>query len=352
MSDEIISAVKQAHSDKTALSIMAGGSKAFYGPSISEQSVVPLDVTHYAGVLSYEPTELVVTARCGTKLSELNQLLAEQGQCLPFEPPSFSDKTTVGGMVAAGLSGPRRAYAGSVRDFVLGTRIVNGQGQDLRFGGQVMKNVAGFDLSRLMVGALGTLGVILEVSFKLLPQSKADLTLQFTMTEAEAITAVNQWAGSGLPISASCYVDEQLMVRFSGFAESMTDVHKQIGGEILEDASAFWLAIQDQTDAFFQTEQTLWRIAVPPASAPLEIEGKGLIEWGGAQRWLLSSLPAEVIRAKAAELGGHASIFRNPPSDVAPFTPLPPAMAKLQSRIKEAMDPHGILNPGKINLES
>lgn len=345
--------VQHAFAEGRSLNITGGGSKAFYGPQVNADR---LDTTPYQGIISYEPTELVITARCGTPLRELTAALAEKGQYLPFEPPQFTDQTTVGGVVATGLSGPRRAAVGAVRDFVLGTRILNGQGQDLHFGGQVMKNVAGFDLSRLMVGALGTLGVILEASFKLLPKPAFEMSLRFSLPEDNAIAQINTWLGRGIPITACLIMDGECVIRLSGFEENCRVLHKDLGGEEVEAANSLWDSLQDHTHTFFAnadlTQKRVWRIAVPPATPSLGLSGASLIEWGGAQRWLISDVEPETLRSVVAEKGGHATLFRGATDGVKIFTPMPEALAKLQRRIKHAMDPKGILNPGKIDLES
>lgn len=366
MPDQIIKAVREAVSSNTPLNIVGGNSKHFYANSStnsnrSEQSDQILNTSGYQGIVSYEPTELVVTARCGTCISDLQSLLNEQQQMLPFEPPHFVDSATVGGMVACGLSGPRRPYAGSVRDYVLGLRCINGKGEDLSFGGQVMKNVAGFDVSRLMTGALGTLGVILEVSFKLLPKPEAEITLQLDVDQAHAITLMNHWAGKPVPLSAACYdqgmgqnMDKgRLLLRLSGFESALRSAHKKIGGEKLSDQDNYWHDLNEHKHPFFAGDKPLWRIAVPPATAPLALDGEALIDWGGAQRWLRSDQSAAEIRTYISQRRGHATLFRSPQNNrnnnrVETFTPLSPALFTIHKRLKHAFDPRGIFNPGRM----
>jgi glycolate oxidase FAD binding subunit len=335
------------------LAIRGAGSKDFYG---NPAGGAPLDASGHRGILAYEPTELVITARGGTPLAEIEAALAEQGQCLAFEPPRFSAASTIGGVVAAGLSGPRRASAGSLRDYVLGVKLLDGEARELNFGGQVMKNVAGYDVSRLIAGSLGTLGLILEVSLKVLPRPVAEATLRFEVKQAEALDTLNRWAGQPLPVVASCWQDGVLTVRLAG-ARAAVDAAKQklgAGGTALEHAQGFWDALRDQTAPFFAAE-TLWRLSVPSVAPPLDLPGEQLIEWGGAQRWLRSAAPAATIRAAAAAAGGSATLFRASPEAKAAaggaFAPLPPALLQLHRNLKSAFDPRGVFNPGRLYPE-
>ena len=255
---------------------------------------------------------------------------------------------TLGGCIAAGLSGPRRAYAGAVRDLVPGVRMLDGKGSDLRFGGRVMKNVAGYDLSRLMTGSLGTLGVILEVSLKTLPVPAAELTLRREQSPAEAIALMNEWAGKPLPLSATCHVDNLLYVRFSGAVAAVRAAREKLGGEEVADGAAFWRDLRDQQLAFFRQPQPLWRLSLKPTTPPLNLPGPQLIEWGGALRWLRSDADAGTVRAAAALGGGHATLFRGGDKTSGVFHPLSPALMKLHQRLKQALDPAGILNPGRL----
>jgi glycolate oxidase FAD binding subunit len=340
-------AIRAAAADGRRLRVRGGGTKDFYGQSLEGEV---LDTRAYAGVVAYDPTELVVTVRGGTPLAELEATLAAKGQMLPFEPPRFGSDATVGGAVAAGLAGPRRAAAGAVRDFVLGVRILDGRGQDLTFGGQVMKNVAGYDVSRLMAGALGTLGVIAEVSVKVLPLPVAEATLRFEMPEARALETVNQWAGRPLPISATAYIDGELALRLSGAAAAVSSARAKLGGELVDPdrAARFWAGIREQTDPFFSGAAPLWRLAVPSTAPPLALEGRGLVEWGGSLRWLKSDAEARTVRDAVARVGGHATLFRGGDKAVGVFHPLASAVATIHKRLKAEFDPRGILNRGRM----
>ncbi len=329
------------------LAIVGGGTKQFLG---REAHGEPLALGDHRGVVDYHPEELVLTAQAGTPLSELETLLADHDQMFAFEPPHFGAAATLGGTIAANLSGPRRAYAGAARDFVLGTRIVTGRGKILRFGGEVMKNVAGYDLSRLVTGAMGTLGVILDVSLKVLPRPRETLTLVQSLTPRAAVETLCRWAAAPLPISATCVENEHLYVRLSGTASALAKARTAIGGEVLEDADTFWMEVREQRRRFFGGETPLWRISVPPA-AILDLPGEQMIEWGGALRWFRSDAPAERIRTAAAKQGGHAMLFRSRVRSPEPYHPLPEPLMQLHKRIKTAMDPHGIFNRGRMYAE-
>lgn len=350
MLDSLIERIRAAHAESTPLVLQGGGSKAFYGNADEGEILSTRTLT---GVVDYQPKELVLTARAGTPLTEIEALLAEQNQMLAFEPPHFGGAATLGGSIAAGLSGPRRPHAGAARDFVLGVRIIDGTGQPLRFGGQVIKNVAGYDVSRLMVGALGTLGLITEISLKVLPKPATETTLQFELDEAAAILRMNQWAGQPLPLSASSWHAGLLTVRLSGAASAVHAAQARLGGEPLNDAAAFWQRLRDQATPFFDKRpstlnQSLWRLAVKPTTPPLKLGDAQWIEWGGAVRWLASDLPAAALRVAARQAGGHATLFRGdaPPDGV--FTPLAPAMLTLHRALKQRFDPNGIFNRGRL----
>ncbi|MEY4730813.1 MAG: hypothetical protein RL020_1971 [Pseudomonadota bacterium] len=330
----------------TPLRIRGSGSKDFYG---GESRGDVIDMTAHHGIIEYEPKELVVTVRAGTYLADLEKILADSGQMLPFEPPHFDGKGTIGGAVASGLSGPRRAYAGSVRDFVLGTRIINGKGEDLHFGGKVIKNVAGYDVSRLMCGAMGTLGVLLDMSFKILPLPAAEMTLRFQMNEATAIEQVNRWSGQPLPLSASCMCEGALWVRLSGAATAVAAAKQKMGGDEVADANNFWLSLRDQTQAYFQTDKPLWRISLPATTPPLELAQPQLIEWGGAQRWVAGDIDARKLQQQITAIDGHVTLFRGGDKAAGVFQPLPAALAKIHRNLKNAFDPAGILNSGRMD---
>lgn len=343
--NELSERITQAAAHKTPLRICGGGSKDFYGER-SEGEL--LDTRGHTGIAAYEPTELYVTARCGTPLTELEQALAENGQMLAFEPPHFGADATAGGMVAAGLSGPRRVQMGALRDFVLGVQIIDGKGELLSFGGRVMKNVAGYDVSRLMAGSLGTLGLITEVTLKVLPCPVAELSLRFEFPQGMAITRLNEWAGLPLPISASAWHEGVLTVRLSGAAAGIAAARDKLGGAPIPDVNAreFWQSLREQTHRFFGAP--LWRIALPSAAPPLNLTGEQLIEWHGGLRWLRSTADAAQIRDVAQAAGGHATLFRKEPGAAGVFHPLPVTLMNLHRRVKQTFDPHGILNPGRM----
>jgi glycolate oxidase FAD binding subunit len=346
--------IKEAAASKRALRIRGGGSKDFYG---NEPRGDILDTRTHAGVVDYEPTELVITARCGTLLSDLERILSEKGQSLFFEPPHFGAGATLGGCVAAGLSGPRRASAGSVRDAMLGAKILDGRGQLLAFGGQVMKNVAGYDVSRLLAGSLGTLGLIVEVSLKLLPRPLEELTLKFEMPQAKALESLRRWAGRPLPISASAWRDGELALRLSGAASAVRSAAQGLGGESLPagEAARFWTGIREHDDPFFAGEAPLWRLSLPSQAPEVDIGGAQLLEWGGALRWLRAGeragTEAAAVREAASRAGGHATLFRAAQKPQGAFAPLPPLLARLHRDLKRAFDPAGILNPGRLYAE-
>lgn len=338
--------IRAARHDRP-LAIRGGGSKDFYGgPRVGEV----LDTRAYTGIVNFEPTELVVTARAGTPLAEIEAALAERGQFLPFEPPSFGGQATIGGVVAAGLSGPRRAAVGAARDFVLGVKLMDGEARVLTFGGQVMKNVAGYDVSRLMAGSLGTLGLILEVSLKVLPRPVAERTLRFALPAAEALAKVCGWAARPLSLSASCWQDDVLTVRLSGAQAAVEAAQRTLGGDLVPDAQAdaFWDDLREQRGEFFAGDAPLWRLSLPPTGAPVDLPGPQLVEWYGGQRWLRGDLPVAQVRAAAAAAGGHATLFRHGDKSVGVFTPLPAPLLELQRRVKAAFDPRGIFNPGRL----
>ena len=340
--DRIMSATRSG----TALRIRGNGTKDWYGQELNGEL---LDTTAYSGIISYDPTELVVTARAGTNLREIGKALAEKKQMLAFEPTRFDGLATVGGIVASGLSGPRRQAVGSVRDFVLGTVLMDGKGETLHFGGQVMKNVAGYDVSRLLTGSLGTLGLILEVSLKVLPRPFAQHSLQFAMSEQDALHQLNVWGGQPLPLSASCWVNGNLYVRLSGAQAAVDAAIVKMGGTDLPEAENFWDGVREQTHTFFSApQQALWRLSLPTVAPPLALPGEQMIEWGGALRWLRTTADAETIRSVAATAGGHATLFKGGDKSVGVFQPLAPAVARIHRNLKQAFDPAGIFNPRRM----
>ncbi len=358
---QIIDRIKTAASTATPLRIRGGGTKDFYGQSLQGEV---LDTTGLAGITSYEPSELVVTVRAGTLLAELEAVLAEKNQCLPFEAPHFKAGTTVGGVVAAGLSGPSRASAGGVRDFMLGVSMINGKAESLTFGGQVMKNVAGYDVSRLMVGSLGTLGLITEVSLKVLSIAPAEATLKFECSQAQALKMLNTWGGQPLPLNASCWIEDEgipsLYVRLRGAVAAVNTAVQRMGGEVQNadtgnlTVAADWMALRNQTLPFFNLndDQCLWRLSVPDTTPDLHL-GATLVEWHGAQRWV--KMPASEtrrIRQLTHSAGGTATIFVANKSmnmlDKIVFDPLTPPLDRIHRELKKQFDPAGIFNRGRM----
>jgi len=351
--EKLSETVQEAGRSKRALRLRGGGTKDFYGQDLEGEM---LETLGYSGIVAYDPSELVITARCGAKLKEIETAMREQRQMLAFEPPHFAQfgsGATLGGVIAAGLSGPRRQAAGALRDFVLGVKIMDGRGEVLAFGGQVMKNVAGYDVSRLMAGSLGTLGIILEVSLKALPRPAAEATLRLELPEDKAIETFNRWGGKPLPISASAWTGGELGVRLSGAAAAVAAAQKQIGGELVDAAQGerFWAGIREQTDPFFRNDAPLWRISVPSTTPPLKLPGEPLIEWGGALRWICSRADARTVRDAAKRARGHATLFRGGDKSVGVFQPLGPALMKIHKDLKREFDPQGIFNRGRMYPE-
>ena len=355
----IIERICASARDATPLRIRGGGSKDFYGgPLVGE----PLELSTLRGISSYEPSELVVTVRAGTPLAELEAVLAKQGQCLPFEPPRFGATApgTVGGMVAAGLSGPARASVGAVRDYVLGANMINGRGQLLIFGGQVMKNVAGYDVSRVLAGSLGVLGVITELSLKVLPVAPAEATLAFECTQAEALARLNEWGGQPLPLNASCWAEQDgqgwLYLRLRGAVAAVEAACRQLGGERGDaaQATANWTALRDQRLPFFSERepgQALWRVSVPQTAPVLAVDATPLVEWHGGQRWyVLPRGREQQLRSAARAVGGHTTLFACDGADrpAAAFDVPSPPLRKIHAALKREFDPQGIFNRGRL----
>lgn len=400
--NRIIEQVRTALEGKTPLRIRGGGSKDFYWPGGEPDGVIAsgakgdafiskvLDTTPLNGIVNYEPSELVVTVKAGTPLAELEAALAEKNQCLPFEPPHFAGGATVGGMVAAGLAGPARASVGGVRDYVLGLELLNGRAELLRFGGTVMKNVAGYDVSRLMVGAMGTLGLITEVSIKVLPFATSEATLRFVMDEASAIHQLNTWAGQPLPLNASSWVIDAgvptLYLRLRGAVAAVETACAMFAakhGGVRVDSPAIradWTAARDLKlpwfEAGYQRGQDLWRISVPPTAKPLN-QGDTMVDWLGSQRWLWlppgDAAGAQNLVKSARNVGGNASLFIagnriNSGLDItnnlkfsaeAQVQPVPAssgasaantaaAVGAISRRLKDEFDPSGIFNRGRL----
>ena len=350
----LVDQVQTARAANGHVRIVGGGTKDFYGNALQGE---PLDVRALAGISSYEPTELVVTVRAGTPLAELEAVLAEKGQHLAFEPPRFGASSTVGGMVAAGLSGPARAAGGSLRDHLLGASLLNGRSEVLSFGGQVMKNVAGYDVSRVLSGSMGVLGVICEVSLKVLPRPTATVTLRFDLEQASALAQLNAWGGQPLPISASALWNGTLVLRLAGARAAVQTASQQLGGEAVDPALAagFWQGLRDQQDEFFtaaataiETGAALWRLGVAQTAAPITLPGEQLVEWGGAQRWLCTAASAAQVRLAAAAAGGHATLFRGQDKSAGAFHPLTPAVEKIHRALRDSFDPDRVFNRGRL----
>jgi len=349
---DIRSKILRAAADRMPLRLRGGGSKDFLGQGFAGEL---LDTRPLAGILSYEPTELVITALAGTPLAQIEAVLAERGQMLAFEPPSFAGAATVGGVVAAGLSGPRRASVGSVRDFVLGLGGMDAQGRELQFGGQVMKNVAGYDVSRLMCGAMGILGLITQVSLKVLPRPAAEASIMFDCEAAEALQLLNTWGGQPLPISGSVHGAGSLVVRFSGaraaVEAALGRMMRDHAARHIPEAAAvqLWADLREHRAAFFaDAGRALWRLSLPSTAALGPLPGEQCIEWGGALRWLVSDADPAVIRQAASAAGGSAMLFRGGDRGAGVFHPLPAPLLALHRRLKQQFDAPGIFNPGRM----
>lgn len=347
-SQALLEQVNEALANTTPLRIQGAGSKSFLGRNVAGEI---LDTREHRGIVSYDPTELVITARAGTPLSELMQTLDAAGQMLPCEPPTFGD-ATLGGMVAAGLSGPRRPWSGSVRDFVLGTRVITGHGKHLRFGGEVMKNVAGYDVSRLMAGSLGCLGVLTEVSLKVLPKPRECISIALELDSERALNGLAEWGQQPIPISAASHDGGVLRLRLEGGEGSVAAAHDRLGGERID--PAYWQDLNEQRLAFFLDARPLWRLSLPNNTGTLGgmsgLPGEQLIDWGGAQRWLKSDASGKTIRARVAAVGGHATCFSQG-QDESPFHPLAGPLLRYHQQLKVRLDPQGIFNPGRMYAE-
>lgn len=344
-SARLVAQVQRAIAEHRPLRIRGSDSKRFLG---RDTQGVELDTRSHRGIVAYDPTELVITARCGMPLAEMNAVLDDAGQMLPCEPPLFDGKGTLGGAVASGLSGPRRPWAGSMRDFVLGCRVITGDGDHLRFGGQVMKNVAGYDMSRLLTGSFGTLGVLTEVSLKVLPKPRERRSFALRLGVDDAMRELSAWRKAALPVSGACYVDGRLHVRLEGGSGSVKSAVDRIGGEEID--CVFWDALRDHRLPFFDDDtdaRPLWRLSLPNATPLMPLPGDALIDWAGAQRWLRSDAGSAEIRQLAHTAGGHATCF-SPSQEREPFQPLAAPLLRYQQQLKRRLDPNGVLNPGRM----
>lgn len=344
--------IQAAYETKTACRIEGANSKYFLG---NESRGELISTKEHSGVLNYDASELVITVRSGTTLEEINNVLAEHNQHLPFEPPAFSAGATIGGTIACNLSGPARAYSGAARDFVLGANIINGKAELLQFGGQVMKNVAGYDASRLMAGAYGTLGLILDVSLKVLPRASTETTLKAGLEASDAIKSINQLAGKNLPISASCYLNGNLYIRLNSSTQNTKttakNIARQLNAQEIDNSEVFWQQIREQQHEFFQTEQSILRLSLPATVDDIAVDGQQLIEWGGALRWLKTDQPVSEIRELVSPLEGHVTTYKNNNNEAEYFQPLDKGILNIHQRLKQAFDPAGILNPGRLYKE-
>lgn len=350
----VIDAVAAARARRAPLEIRGGATKAFYGEAPRGR---PLELGALRGISSYESSELVVTARAGTPLAELEAALAERGQTLAFEPPRFAPGGTVGGMVAAGLSGPARAAAGAVRDYLLGATILTGRGEIQTFGGQVIKNVAGYDVARVLAGSWGVLGVLLEVSLKVVPSRPATATLCFDCGADEAHERLKRLGVKPLPLSASAWFRGRLYLRFAGARAAVELARRNLGGAALEPdaADAWWADLRDHGLEFFRPDaaalargESLWRLSVPSTAALAELGGEQCIEWNGALRWWRGSAAPADLRAAAAAAGGHATLVRAADKSAGAFAVPAEPLMRIHRRLKEAFDPDGIFNPGRL----
>jgi glycolate dehydrogenase FAD-binding subunit len=344
--EELTTRVLQARAAAGTLEIVGGGSKAFMGRAT--QADAAIDVGHHRGIVAYEPDELVLTARAGTPLAEIEASLAECGQVLAFDPPQYGGGATIGGTLACNQSGPARPWQGSVRDAVLGIRLINGRGEHLRFGGRVMKNVAGYDVSRAQAGAFGTLGIITEVSLKVMPAPEATLTLVQDLDAAQAVVRMNELAGRFSPLTGACWHDGQLYLRLSGVEAAVQATARRWGGERLADGCAFWRALRDQDAAFFQGTAPLWRFSINAAAPHWRPQADWLIDWGGAQRWLPGEFGFAALAREAEQAGGQVALFRGGDRSGEVFASPSPAVKTLHQRLKAAFDPDGIFNPGRL----
>ena len=369
--EQVLDAARQ----RNTVLIEGGGTKNFYGnhalnstdkaalntidnrvPHNTKASVA-LKLSALHGIINYQPTELVLTAWAGTPLQEVIDTLAASSQMLAFDPPAFGAQATLGGCVAAGLAGPGRYSGGPVKDYVLGTHLLTASGNILKFGGEVMKNVAGYDVSRLLVGSMGMFGALTQVSVKVAPMPQEVFTLEFVLDEASALALCHGWRAQPLPISATAWQSTEgtsgcLRVRLAGAGAALKTARLKMGGQVLPEAQAleYWTALREQKLSFFATP-TLWRLAVAPGTPVLNL-APTLIEWGGGQRWVASALDATTVRRVAEQAGGHATLFRSSSDQTMPdqgvFHPLTDGVLAVVQRLKQEFDPLGLFNPGRL----
>lgn len=345
LTSQLAERIRDAATRGAQLRLVGGGTKQFYGREVEGE---PLELAAHRGIVSYDPGELVLRARAGTPLAEIEAALAQQGQYLPFEPPHFGPQATLGGTIACGLAGPARAYTGAVKDFVLGVQLLTGKGEALRFGGQVMKNVAGFDVSRMMVGSLGCLAVLLEVSLKVLPRPVGSLTLRLELDSETALTTLARLAQRPTCISATCWMKGSLRVRLSGSPAAIAATRRELGGEVVEAGEDFWRDLREHRLDELATADELVRIAVPAVTPTQALGGIDVWEWGGTQRWVTGVQDFERLRAAAAAAGGFATKFRARDRQGDVFQSPPPAQQALMRSLKSVFDPAGLFNPGRL----
>jgi glycolate oxidase FAD binding subunit len=347
LTERFAAQLRAASADRTPLRIVGGNTKWFYGRELPGANTARFEVAGHSGIVHYDPAELVITARGGTPLAEIVEALAARDQHLPFEPPAFGATATLGGAIATGLAGPSRHAAGPLRDYVLGTRVLTGDGRVLRFGGEVMKNVAGYDIARLMAGSLGILGVLLDVSIKVLPRPPESRTYAHTIDQADALVRMQQLARTGLPVTASAWLGGRWYVRLEGSPQALDAAAAQIGGEVVYHGPGFWRGLREQTNPFLTNAAQLWRVTIPARTPPLSIDALPCIEWNGMQRWY-ADIAAEPLTSLAEAAGGHVTHFRGAFGDGEVFAPLAPALLKLHRSLKAVFDPAGVLNPGRM----
>ena len=345
ITQKLCESIRHANENCKPLKICGHNSKAFYGPTGNGE---PVSSTELAGIIEYEPSELYITARSGTLLTDLEETLTREKQMLPFEPPHYGKQATVGGTVACGLSGPRRPYAFAMRDCILGIRLINGLGEHLKFGGQVVKNVAGYDVSRLMCGAMGTLGMITEVSLKTIPKPETEITLTFECSMSQALATMHKNMQSDLPVSATYFENGVLYIRFAGIEKVVHQLESRLGGERLKNCTEFWRSVREHERDFFKSNKALWRCIMPVNSKPLAINGESVMEWNGGMRWFTSDDKVDSIIQASKAAGGHATLFRCTSPIGHRFTEPVAALKKLHLNLKQAFDPNNILNPGRM----
>lgn len=351
ISEKLQKQIIDAVHDNQALQIIGNNTKAFYGRKHIDQSetrTLPLHVAEHSGILDYQPTELTVTARAGTPLSEIIGTLAEHQQMLPFEPPVFDGRATLGGCVASAMAGPRRPWTGAVRDYLIGTRILTGEGKEIRLGGKVMKNVAGYDLFRPMAGALGTLGLMLDITVKLLPLPEQEVSYCMDTDTDSMQQILRDLRHRSMPVSGASYHNEQFLLRLSGSISSIDDATNYLPAEMKQTGMGYWQELNEHRLSFFDDNHPLYRLVVPAVSPFETISGECIADWGGALRWIKTSLQFDEVQQQTGELGGTASIYRNATVGEEVFSPLPAQLLDLHKRIKKVMDPAGILNPGRL----